>query len=370
MSILGAVSSAGREGRHQIMRSVITGSGIGIPKNVVPNALLARVMDTSDEWIRTRSGIEQRYYAEPGQGSSDLGMMAADGALRAAGREKSDIDAIIFATMTPDYLFPGNGPVVQAKMGFPEIPTFDIRQQCSGFLYGLDLADSLIQSRKFRRILLIGAELHTAFMPWHDGWDVTIGRSDREVTPEERERNTSIRDRTVLFGDGAGAVVMEAMEEEGRGLLASKLYSDGSNIEALYVPGVGFKRRPFVTHEQIDRTEQIPIMEGRAVFKEAVSRMPAAVRAVCQEVGVSVSDLDVLIVHQANLRIVEGVAKQLGLPPEKVPHNIERYGNTTAGTLPILYHECVADGRIQPGMLVCFTALGSGLHWGAALYRA
>jgi 3-oxoacyl-[acyl-carrier-protein] synthase-3 len=352
------------------MRSVITGSGIGIPKNVVPNALLARVMDTSDEWIRTRSGIEQRYYAEPGQSSSDLGMMAADGALGAAGREKSDIDAIIFATMTPDYLFPGNGPVVQAKMGFREIPTFDIRQQCSGFLYGLDLADSLIQSRKFRRILLIGAEVHTAFMPWHDGWDVTIGRSDREVTPEERERNTNIRDRTVLFGDGAGAVVVEAMEEEGRGLLASKLYSDGSNIEALYVPGVGFKRRPFVTHEQIDRTEQIPVMEGRAVFKEAVSRMPAAVRAVCAEVGVGVSDLDVLIVHQANLRIVEGVAKQLGLPPEKVPHNIERYGNTTAGTLPILYHECVADGRIQPGMLVCFTALGSGLHWGAALYRA
>ena len=352
------------------MRSVITGSGIGIPKNVVPNALLARVMDTSDEWIRTRSGIEQRYYAEPGQSSSDLGMMAAAGALAAAGREKSDIDAVIFATMTPDYLFPGNGPVVQAKMDFREIPTFDIRQQCSGFLYGLDLADSLIQSRKFRRILLIGAEVHTAFMPWHDGWDVTIGRSDREVTPEERERNTSIRDRTVLFGDGAGAVVVEAMEEEGRGLLASKLYSDGSNIEALYVPGVGFKHRPFVTHEQIDRTEQIPVMEGRAVFKEAVSRMPAAVRAVCAEVGVGVSDLDVLIVHQANLRIVEGVAKQLGLPPEKVPHNIERYGNTTAGTLPILYHECVADGRIQPGMLVCFTALGSGLHWGAALYRA
>src|SRR5258708_24641825 len=214
------------KGDHQIMRSVITGSGIGIPKNVVPNALLARVMDTSDEWIRTRSGIEQRYYAEPGQGSSDLGMMAADGALRAAGREKSDIDAIIFATMTPDYLFPGNGPVVQAKMGFPEIPTFDIRQQCSGFLYGLDLADSLIQSRKFRRILLIGAEVHTAFMPWQDGWDVTIALADREVTADERARNTNIRPRTVRFGHAAGAVVVEAMEEDGRGLLASKLYSD------------------------------------------------------------------------------------------------------------------------------------------------
>jgi 3-oxoacyl-[acyl-carrier-protein] synthase III len=352
------------------MKSVITGSGIGIPKNVVRNDALTKIMDTTDEWIRTRSGIEERHYADPGQGSAELGAMAAQAALDVAGRSKDDIDAIIFATMTPDHFFPGNGPVVQAKMGFGEIPTFDIRQQCSGFLYGLDLADSLIQSRKFRRILLIGAEVHTPFMPWQDGWDITIGREDREVTPEERARNTAIRDRTVLFGDGAGAVVVEASENGERGLLASKLYTDGSNIEALYVPGVGFKRRPFITHEQLDKAEQIPVMEGRAVFKEAVSRMPAAVRAVCEAAGVTVSDIDVLIIHQANLRIVEGVAKQLALPPEKVPHNIERYGNTTAGTLPILYHECVADGRIQPGMLVCFTALGSGLHWGAALYRA
>ncbi len=352
------------------MRSVITGSGIGVPKNVVTNDKLARIMDTTDEWIRTRSGIEQRHYADPGQSSADLGMVAAGHALAAAGRDKGDIEAIIFATMTPDHFFPGNGPVVQAKMGFGEIPTFDIRQQCSGFLYGLDLADSLIQSRKFRRILLIGAEVHTPFMPWQDGWGTTIGLEDREVTEEERNRNTAIRDRTVLFGDGAGAVVVEASENGDRGLIAAKLYTDGSNIEALYVPGVGFKHRPFVTHEQLERADQIPVMEGRAVFKEAVSRMPASVRAVCEAAGVAVSDIDVLIIHQANLRIVEGVAKQLALPPEKVPHNIERYGNTTAGTLPILYHECVADGRIQPGMLVCFTALGSGLHWGAALYRA
>jgi 3-oxoacyl-[acyl-carrier-protein] synthase-3 len=290
--------------------------------------------------------------------------------MTAAGVTTKDIDAVIFATMTPNYYFPGNGPVLQAKMGFGEIPTFDIRQQCSGFLYGLDLADSLIQSRKFRRILLIGAEVHTPFMPWHDGWGTTIGEEVREVTEAERARNTAIRDRTVLFGDGAGAVVVEASENGERGLIASKLYTDGSNIEALYVPGVGFKHRPFVSHEQLERADQIPVMEGRAVFKEAVSRMPAAVRTVCEVAGLTVADIDVLIVHQANLRIIEGVAKQLGLPPEKVPHNIERYGNTTAGTLPILYHECVTDGRIQPGMLVCFTALGSGLHWGAALYRA
>jgi 3-oxoacyl-[acyl-carrier-protein] synthase-3 len=353
------------------MKSVITGSGIGIPKNVVPNAKLARIMDTTDEWIRTRSGIEQRHYADPGQSSSDLGIMAAEGALKAAGRTQDDIDALVFATMSPDYFFPGNGPVVQAKMGFREsLPAFDIRQQCSGFLYGLDLADSLIRSGKYSRILLIGGDVHTPFMPWQNGWDTTIGLEDREVTPEEREANTRIRDRVVLFGDGAGAVIVEAADDGDRGFLASKLYTNGSDIQSLYVRGVGFRHRPYVTRAQIDEGDIIPDMDGREVFRQALSRMPEAVRAVCASSGVSVADIDVLLIHQANMRIVEGVAKQLGLGPERVPHNIERYGNTTAGTLPILYHECVAEGRIKPGMLVCFTALGSGLHWGAALYRA
>lgn len=352
------------------MKTVITGSGIGIPKNVVRNDALARIMDTSDEWIRTRSGVEQRHYVDPGQGSAELGSIAAQDALRSAGRSKEDIDAIIFATMTPNYFFPGNGPVLQAMMGFAEsMPTFDIRQQCSGFLYGLDLADSLIQSRKYQRILLVGADVHTPFMPWECGWDTVIGREKREVTQAERDVNTGIRDRVVLFGDGAGAVVVEASENGERGFVASKLFTNGSNIEALYVPGVGFRRRPFVDKEQLDKRESIPVMEGREVFKQAVVKMPDSVRAVCAAAGVNVADIDLLLIHQANLRIVEAVGKALGLPPEKVPHNIERYGNTTAGTLPILYHECVGDGRIKPGMLICFTALGSGLHWGAALYR-
>ncbi|HVS29920.1 MAG TPA: 3-oxoacyl-[acyl-carrier-protein] synthase III C-terminal domain-containing protein [Thermoanaerobaculia bacterium] len=352
------------------MRSVITGSGIGIPKNAVSNEVLGRVMDTTDEWIRTRSGIEQRYYADPGEGSADLGIRAAAAALAAANRTPADIDAVIFATMTPNHFFPGNGPLVQAKMGFSEsTPTYDIRQQCSGFLYGLDLADSLIRSGKHRRVLLIGGDVHTPFMPWENGWDITIGRTDREVTPEEYAANTKIRDRTVLFGDGAGAVVVERSDDESRGIIATRLYTDGSNIEALYVKGVGFRLRPYVSKEQIDAGDPIPTMEGREVFKEAVSRMPQAVRAVCESAGIGVADIELLLIHQANLRIVEAVAKQLGLPPEKVPHNIERYGNTTAGTLPILFHECVESGRIRPGMLICFTALGSGLHWGAALYR-
>ena len=353
------------------MRSVIRGTGIGLPKNVVKNEMLGRIMDTSDEWIRTRSGIQQRYYADPGQGSADLGITAAENALAAAGRTKGDIDAIVFATMTPDHFFPGNGPIVQSRMGFRDsIPTFDVRQQCSGFLYGLDLADSLIRSGKYRRVLLIGAEVHTPFMPWENNWDLTIGRSDREVTPEEYAHNTESRDRTVLFGDGAGAVVVEASDDDARGLLTTKLFTDGSALEALYVTGVGFRRRPYVDHAQLDDDELIPVMEGREVFKQAVSRMPEAVRLVCAAEGIAVSDIDVLLIHQANLRIVESVAKQLGIASERAPHNIERYGNTTAGTLPILLHECLADGTIKPGMLVCFTALGSGLHWGAALYRA
>ncbi len=352
------------------MKTVITGSGIGIPKNVVPNEALTRLMDTTEEWIRTRSGIEQRYYADPGQGSAELGSLAGEAALIAAGRSKEEIDAVIFATMTPNFFFPGNGPVLQARMGFREsMPTFDIRQQCSGFLYGLDLADSLIQSRKYRRLLLVGGDVHTPFMPWEKGWAATIGQPVAEITPDDYAFNTSIRDRTVLFGDGAGAVVLEASETNDRGFVAAKLYTDGSNIEALYVPGVGFRKRPYVDQGQLDRAEPIPVMSGREVFKQAVVRMPESVREVCAAAGVQVSDIDLLLIHQANLRIVEAVGKALGFPAAKVPHNIERYGNTTAGTLPILYHECVADGRIRPGMLLCFTALGSGLHWGAALYR-
>src|SRR5436305_7370909 len=175
------------DARHPRMRSVISGSGIGVPKNVVPNDRLARIMDTSDEWIRTRSGVAERRYADPGQGSAELGMMAAEAALAAAGRTPAEIDAIIFATMTPNYYFPGNGPVIQAKMGFPEsMPTFDIRQQCSGFLYGLDLADSLIQSGKYQRLLLIGSDVHTPFMPWvSGGWGSTIGEPARELSPED-----------------------------------------------------------------------------------------------------------------------------------------------------------------------------------------
>jgi 3-oxoacyl-[acyl-carrier-protein] synthase-3 len=351
------------------MKSVITGSGIALAPHVVTNHQLAEIMDTSDEWIRTRSGIEERRYAAPGQGSAELGTEAARNALADSGLAPEDVDAVVFATMTPDYQFPSNGPLLQAALGLPAIPTFDLRQQCSGFLYALELADVLIASGRYRRVLVVGAEAHSPFMPWEHGWDRLIGLSDREATPEEKAWNSLSRDRTVLFGDGAGAMVIEGREDDSRGILATRLHTDGSGAEALIGAGVSFKKRPMVTKEDIETGAIIPTMKGREVFKQAVTLMPRCVRDVCHDAGVAVEDLDLLLVHQANLRIIEGVQKALGLAPEKVPHNIEKYGNTTAGTLPLLYHECVADGRIKPGMLIAFTALGSGLHWGAALYK-
>ena len=350
------------------MPSVITGTGMGLPPHVVTNEALSRLMDTSDEWIRVRSGIQERRYAEPGQGSTDLGVIAARNAIADAGLIPGDIDVVIFATMTPDRVLPGNGPLLQAALGLRDIPTFDIRQQCSGFLYGLELADLFIQSGRYRRVLLVGAEVHTPFMPWHLGWDTLIGQSTREITEAERAENTLSRDRTVLFGDGAGAVVIEGREGTA-GLGPIRLHTDGTGAGVLTMTGVSFKRRPFVTPEQIQAGETLPVMSGKEVFKSAVTLMPQAVREVCEASGVTVESLDLVLIHQANLRIIEGVQKALGLPPEKVPHNIERYGNTTAATLPILFHECRAQGLVRPGMNLVFTALGSGLHWGAALYR-
>lgn len=350
------------------MRSVITGSGIALPPLVVTNERLSRIMDTSDEWIRTRSGIEQRYYAEPGVGSAELGSVAAERAIRDAGLKPEDIDVVIFATMTPDHVLPGNGPLLQKRVGLRGVPTFDIRQQCSGFLYGLDLADSLLRSGKFERVLLVGAETHSGFMPWDQGWKFVLGLSDQEPDEAEKQRNTTTRDRTVLFGDAAGAVVVERRDGTS-GLLRTRLYTDGDAAEALTMHGASFKQRPFVTKEQVETLETVPVMNGREVFKTAVTLMPEAVRAVCADEGVAVEELDLVLVHQANLRIIEGVQKQLGLPAEKVPHNIERYGNTTAATLALLFHECREKGLAAPGRLIAFTALGSGLHWGAALYR-
>ncbi len=350
------------------MQSQIIGSGFVTGENLVTNDQLAQVMDTSDAWIRERSGVETRYYVEQGTATSDLGVGAAKKALEDAGVAKDEVDYIVFATMTPDHYFPGCGALLQDKMGMAHIPALDIRQQCTGFIYGLQVSDALLKAGQARTVLLVGAEVHSGFMPWK-AWDFLFGRGGEPPTEEEKAVVTRFRDRTVLFGDAGGAVVLQAGEGE-RGILGFQLHSDGANFKDLYVPGVGFAHRPFVDEEQVREWRHVPEMNGRAVFKLAVSRMPQAVRELCAKQHLAVGDIDLLIAHQANLRISEGVQKALGLPDERVYNNIQKYGNTTAATIPIALDECRKSGRIRPGQLVCFVGLGSGFHWGAALMRA
>jgi 3-oxoacyl-[acyl-carrier-protein] synthase-3 len=312
--------------------------------------------------------VETRYYVEQGTATSDLGVGAAKKALEDAGVAKDEVDYIVFATMTPDHYFPGCGGILQDKMGMAHIPALDIRQQCTGFIYGLQVSDALLKAGQARTVLLVGAEVHSGFMPWK-AWDFLFGRGGEPPTEEEKAVVTRFRDRTVLFGDAAGAVVLRAGEGE-RGILGFQLHSDGSNFKDLYVPGVGFAHRPFVDEEQVREWRHVPEMNGRAVFKLAVSRMPQAVRELCAKQHLTVRDVDMLIAHQANLRISEAVQKALGLPDERVYNNIQKYGNTTAATIPIALDECRKSGRIRAGQLVCFVGLGSGFHWGAALMRA
>ena len=350
------------------MQSQIIGSGFVTGENLVTNDQLAQVMDTSDAWIRERSGVETRYYVEQGTATSDLGVGAAKKALEDAGVAKDEVDYIVFATMTPDHYFPGCGALLQDKMGMAHIPALDIRQQCTGFIYGLQVSDALLKADQARTVLLVGAEVHSGFMPWK-AWDFLFGRGGEPPTEEEKAVVTRFRDRTVLFGDAGGAVVLRAGEGE-RGILGFQLHSDGANFKDLYVPGVGFAHRPFVDEEQVREWRHVPEMNGRAVFKLAVSRMPQAVRELCAKHHLAVGDIDMLIAHQANLRISEAVQRALGLPDERVYNNIQKYGNTTAATIPIALDECRKSGRIRPGQLVCFVGLGSGFHWGAALMRA
>ena len=350
------------------MLSQIIGSGFVTGENLVTNDQLAQVMDTSDAWIRERSGVETRYYVEQGTATSDLGVGAAKKALEDAGVAKDEVDYIVFATMTPDHYFPGCGAILQDKMGMAHIPALDIRQQCTGFIYGLQVSDALLKAGQARTLLLVGAEVHSGFMPW-TAWDFLFGRGGQPPTEEEKAVVTRFRDRTVLFGDAGGAVVLRAGEGE-RGILGFQLHSDGANFKDLYVPGVGFAHRPFVDHDQVREWRHVPEMNGRAVFKLAVSRMPQAVRELCAKQHLAVGDIDLLIAHQANLRISEGVQRALGLPDDRVYNNIQKYGNTTAATIPIALDERRKSGRIKPGQLVCFVGLGSGFHWGAALMRA
>ena len=348
------------------MGTIALGSGMALGEHEVKNADLGRVCDTSDDWIRERTGIDTRYYVAEGTSTSDLGVRAARAAIADAQLEPRDIDYVIFATMTPDYYFPGSGVILQHKLGLGSVPTLDIRQQCTGFIYGLQVADALLKAGVAKKVLLVGSEVHSGFMPWKDH-GVVFGTSTAKVSDEERAFNTRYRDRTVLFGDAAGAVVL-ARDNEPHGLVDCVMHSDGQFAEKLYVPS-GFKWRPYITEAMVKEGRHIPEMDGQRVFRHALAKLPEVVHEVLRRNGLTLADVTLLLAHQANLRLNEAVQKALGLPDERVYNNIQRYGNTTAATIPISYHECRHNGRIARGDLVCFVALGAGFHWGAALMR-
>jgi 3-oxoacyl-[acyl-carrier-protein] synthase-3 len=343
----------------------IVGSGRYLPGKPYTNHDLARLMDTSDEWIQQRTGIQSRHFCPEGQGASDLALPAAQLALESAGRTAKDLDYIIFNTMTPDHVLPGSGPILGAKLGCPGTPALDVRTQCAAMIYSLQLADALLKTDGIETILVVGSEAHAGFMPWRE-WDVLEGSG--KASAEEYERSTRHRDFAVIFGDGAGALVVERGTRPGAGLLSIDLHSDGRYSDELRID-VGFRRRPYLTSEMVENTDHIPRMNGREVFRHAVSKLPQTVRAACDKARVSLEEVDWFIAHQANDRINKAVRERLGVPAEKVPSNILQYGNTSAATIPILVDEMRRDGRLQPGQLVCFLALGAGLHWGAAVMR-
>ena len=330
-----------------MIRSQFLGTGMAVPDNIVTNDDLSALMDTTDEWIRTRTGIEERRWVRDGETGADLALAASRQALEMAGLRPGEVDAIVYATSTPDHFAPGNGVFLQQMLGAGQIPALDIRTQCSGFVYALSVADAWIRTGTYRRILVVGAEVQST------GMDVST-----------RGRNTA-----VIFADGAGAAVLGPADGEGRGILAFDLHSDGSHAEKLWVDCPGSMYHPRVSGEQLEGGRHFLAMDGKEVFRHAVARMPESVRAVLAGIGSAPADLSLLIPHQANLRISEMVQKTLGLRDDQVYNNIQRYGNTTAATIPIALDECVRAGRVSRGDLLAFTAFGSGFMWGSVAVR-
>jgi 3-oxoacyl-[acyl-carrier-protein] synthase-3 len=333
----------------ETVNSRILGLGHHLPERVVTNQDLTRVMDTSDEWIQQRTGIQERRFIREDTGGSDLGAHAAREALRSAGVAAADLDLIILGSLSPDVDFPGTASFLQRNLGLRGMPVMDVRNQCSGFIYMLAVADKFIRTGGARHVLVVGAEIHST------GIDLsTVGR---EVA--------------VIFGDGAAAAVLGPEADRHRGILSTHLHSEGRFAEKLMVEAPSSKVRPRVTEDMLDRpgSRLWPRMEGRYVFKHAVTRFPEVIHEALAANGCTVADLDLLIPHQANLRISQLVAMGLELPEEKVFNNIQRYGNTTAASIPIALHEAVQEGRVKPGALVCLAAFGAGFTWGAALMR-
>ena len=354
------------------MPTVITGSGIAVPPHEVSNDDLMRIMDTTDEWIQARTGVRSRRFASVGTGSAALGVEAALMAMSDAAVDADEVDTVVTATMTPDRQNPGIAGAIQHGAGLGHAATFDIRQQCAGFLFGLDLADMMIATERASTVLLVASEVHGGYLPWGDNWDLVLGLAERDPTPAERTMATKHRSWSVLFGDGAGAVVLQRADSATGspvGLLASKLHTDGSQARLIEVPGLGSLRRPYADAAQLDASDHLPRMNGRGLYHQAVKRMPEAVVEVLDSAELTVDDLDLVVAHQANERILDGVRNRLGCDAEVLPSNLAHWGNTTAATIPILFHELRVQGRVQPGALVAFTAFGAGAHWGAILYR-
>ncbi len=328
-------------------RTAFLATGFHVPARVVTNDDLAAMMDTSDEWIVQRSGIKTRYWVEDGDTGASLAREASLRALAKAGLTPADLDCIIYCTCTPDHFEPGNGVFLQRELGLADIPAVDVRTQCSGFIYGLSIADAWIRTGQYRRVLLVGAEVHSRGL----------------------DKTTRGRDTAVLFGDGAGAAILAPTEEDGRGVLSTHIFADGRYAEKLWVDGPGLAHDPYVSVEMLERGLHRPVMEGRDVFKFASVKMPESVAVALKANGFTAADVNLLVPHQANLRILEMVQKATGLRDDQVYVNIQRYGNTTAASIPIALDEALAAGRVKRGDLLVLTAFGSGFTWGSAAIR-
>ncbi len=328
-------------------RAAFVALGTHVPDRVVTNDELTRRMETSDAWIRERTGIRERRWVREGTENSDLAYEATKKALAKAGWEARDIEAIVYASMTPDHMLPADGCYLNAKLGLPGVPAIDVRNQCTGFLYGLAVADAWIRIGMYRRILLVGSEIHST------GIDVS----------------TRGRDVSVIFGDGAGAALLEATDDPGRGVLSCHLHADGRFATDLFCDAPGSKYHPRVQPAMIESGAIYPRMEGQKVFKNAVSRMPEVLREALEKNGLAAKDLKVLVPHQANLRISQMVQRALELSDDQVFNNIERYGNTTAASIPLALAEAVEVRGIRRGDLVGLCAFGAGFTWASALIR-
>lgn len=328
-------------------RSIILGTGSFLPERVVTNDDLSQLMDTSDEWIRQRTGIQSRHWVTEGTTQTSMALTAAQRAMEMAKLEAKDIDAIVYATSTPDHFAPGNGVYLQQALGAREIPAMDIRNQCSGFVYALSVADAWIQVGLYKHVLVVGAEIQSTSM----------------------DLSTAGRNVSVIFADGAAAVLLGPTDDPKRGILGFDLHSEGRHAELLWVDAPGSMYHPRMSKEIIDRGQHWLQMDGKEVFKHAVTRMPESVLAVLAKAGKTVQEMKLLVPHQANLRISEMIQKRLELRDDQVVNNIQTSGNTTAATIPLALDEVVRAGRLQPGDLVVFTAFGSGFAWGSCALR-